>query len=284
MSGRGARVIARTLWASGLTSVARWIVAARGRFVIELHGVPRRVYAEIPPAMRPSLSEADLVKILAWLSRRFHFLSPLEFLETDRPGILLTFDDGFANNHDVVVPLLEKFGAPAIFFVTTQHLGTNGRWLPSAVDAARAGWGEPNEVPSDVARDVFDGMDENQIRACAATGLVTIGAHAVSHPKRTTLDDDELEREITLSKEMMEEVSGVPVDLFAYPFGDADERVARAVAAAGFRAAFVEERLPIEPVYLGIPRVGLHSAMPWYLATKLSGLHDRPLAGAVFSS
>jgi len=37
----------------------------------------------------------------------------------ERPTIALTFDDGFENNLNVVLPLLEKYNAPATFFVTT---------------------------------------------------------------------------------------------------------------------------------------------------------------------
>lgn len=36
----------------------------------------------------------------------------------DRFNICITFDDGFANNFDYVLPLLEKYQAPAAFFVT----------------------------------------------------------------------------------------------------------------------------------------------------------------------
>jgi len=42
--------------------------------------------------------------------------------------VLLTFDDGFRNNADIVSPVLEKYKAPAIFFVSTRHLEP-GRYL-----------------------------------------------------------------------------------------------------------------------------------------------------------
>ncbi len=145
----------------------------------------------------------------------------------------------------------------------------------------RSAWANAEEAPPDIAYDLFDGMSEDQLRACAASGLVTIGAHSVSHPRLTTLADEALETEIVESRATLEAVTGKRVDLFAYPYGDADERVAGAVASAGFRAAFVEQPLPISQAHLAIPRVGIHRPGPPYLAAKLSGLHDRPLRGRV---
>ncbi len=46
----------------------------------------------------------------------------------DRLRILLTFDDGFRNNAEVVAPILRRHGIPAIFFVTSRHTEA-GRYL-----------------------------------------------------------------------------------------------------------------------------------------------------------
>jgi peptidoglycan/xylan/chitin deacetylase (PgdA/CDA1 family) len=274
---RSEKVAAQILWATGVAALARRLLAARGRFVIELHGVPRRRYPELPVGMQPSLAAPDLERVLIWMLRRFRFLSADEFLKSDTPGVLLTFDDGFANNHDVVLPLLEKFRTPAVFFITTQHIGKGGQWLAFVEEAAVAGWGDSSAVPHEAAHDLFDGMDEQQIRACADSGLVTIGAHSVSHPRLTEVDVRQLSSEVGESRAALERMIEGPVDLFAYPFGDVDARVAEAVRDAGYRAAFVEEPWQGLPTHLGIPRIGLHRADPWYLAAKLSGLHDRPI-------
>lgn len=283
MIAHGEKVAAQIFWATGVAALARRLLAARGRFVIELHGVPSRSYSALPTKMRPSLTAPDLERVLTWLSLRFRFLSANEFLESDAPGVLLTFDDGFANNHNVVLPLLVKFEAPAVFFITTQHIGRGGRWLSFVERAAAAGWGDPSAVPREAAHDLFDGMDEEQIRECAANGLVTIGAHSVSHPRMTALGDDGLADEVEGSKAVLEDLTGKVVDLLAYPFGDADDRVAQAVEAAGFRAAFVESPCRIEPAHLAIPRIGIHQCEPWYLASKLSGLHGRPSTGSILA-
>lgn len=71
---------------------------------------------------------------------------------------------------------------------------------------------------------------------------VDIGAHTISHPILTSLDDDSARREITGGKAQLEEILNKPVRLFAYPNGkagkDFDERHVAMVREAGFEAAF----------------------------------------------
>ena len=53
----------------------------------------------------------------------------------------------------------------------------------------------------------------------AQGGLVTIGAHTVSHALLSALPRSDQEREIQSSKIVLEEILGRPVSTFAYPFG-----------------------------------------------------------------
>lgn len=74
---------------------------------------------------------------------------------------------------------------------------------------------------------------------------VTIGAHTVSHPILTSLDDDSARAEIADSKAELEAILGKPVRLFAYPNGkrskDYDDRHVAMVHEAGFDAGFTTE-------------------------------------------
>jgi peptidoglycan/xylan/chitin deacetylase (PgdA/CDA1 family) len=71
---------------------------------------------------------------------------------------------------------------------------------------------------------------------------IEIGAHTVSHPILTSLDDVSAMREISASKRDLEAIIGKPVPLFAYPNGkagkDYDARHVAMVREAGFEAAF----------------------------------------------
>jgi peptidoglycan/xylan/chitin deacetylase (PgdA/CDA1 family) len=50
--------------------------------------------------------------------------------------VALTFDDGYLDNLDLVLPLLEEFSAPATFFLTTASLGAPGRYWWDVLEAA----------------------------------------------------------------------------------------------------------------------------------------------------
>jgi peptidoglycan/xylan/chitin deacetylase (PgdA/CDA1 family) len=50
--------------------------------------------------------------------------------------VALTFDDGYLDNLDVVLPILEEFAAPATFFLTTAALGRPQRYWWDVLEAA----------------------------------------------------------------------------------------------------------------------------------------------------
>jgi peptidoglycan/xylan/chitin deacetylase (PgdA/CDA1 family) len=55
-------------------------------------------------------------------------------------SLLLTFDDGFADNLDYALPLLRKHRAPAVVFISTDVIGRSERlWTEDLLWAARAG-------------------------------------------------------------------------------------------------------------------------------------------------
>lgn len=90
------------------------------------HGVPR--VAERPNALDGKSFERQLV----FLKRHFDLIGPDDLRDgphkTARRRLLLTFDDGMRNQGDVVVPLLRRYRAPALFFVATRHTEP-GRYL-----------------------------------------------------------------------------------------------------------------------------------------------------------
>lgn len=73
----------------------------------------------------------------------------------------------------------------------------------------------------------------NEVKWLAQRLNARIGYHSWSHPDLTTLSDDEAYREICAPQ-----VSGVKFDLFAYPHGRVNDRIADLVRAAGYDDAY----------------------------------------------
>jgi peptidoglycan/xylan/chitin deacetylase (PgdA/CDA1 family) len=83
-------------------------------------------------------------------------------------------------------------------------------------------------------------MRPAQIKRLYDEGM-EIGGHTVNHPILAVLDAQEARAEITGGKHRLEEITGAPVTLFAYPNGKPGEdygpRDVELVKKAGFAAA-----------------------------------------------
>src|SRR5215475_11334813 len=73
-------------------------------------------------------SPDELDEQLAFLRRYFNPIS-LDDLRGLRRGralpknpALVTFDDGYRDNHDIALPILKRYDVPAIFFVATSYI------------------------------------------------------------------------------------------------------------------------------------------------------------------
>jgi peptidoglycan/xylan/chitin deacetylase (PgdA/CDA1 family) len=257
------------------------LLVRNGRFALNLHGVSSRRYPNVATDLQPHHSVEEFRRVLEWLAVRFAFLAVEDFLTTDKPGVLLTFDDGHANNLTNILPLLTEFKAQGLFFVSTQHVMNPRAWLSFTRRDSGHGWGSESNVPDDLARDCYDGLSESQLAELAQSPFAVIGAHTVTHPSLPTCSPDNLRRELIESKQYLQKVSGQTVVLFAYPFGDYNRAVAEAVRDAGYRAAFTVDSIHVGLPQFEIPRVGIYASNPHYLDLKLSGLHRPALHGRV---
>jgi peptidoglycan/xylan/chitin deacetylase (PgdA/CDA1 family) len=74
---------------------------------------------------------------------------------------------------------------------------------------------------------------------------ITFGSHSHTHPVLTESSDDDVLKELTLSKKMIEEATGTIAWAFAYPDGWFDDRLKDLVMRAGYTCAFQTSRRPI---------------------------------------
>ncbi len=95
-----------------------------------------------------------------------------------------------------------------------------------------------------------------------------IGAHTLTHPDLTTLNDKELKEEIEGSKKYLQDLLGKEVTMFCYPKGLYSEKVKQSVLSARFLGARTVKKyvtvFPKDPFEMGTT---LH-VYPWPLRKK----------------
>ncbi|MDR1479445.1 MAG: polysaccharide deacetylase family protein [Planctomycetaceae bacterium] len=111
-------------------------------------------------------------------------------------------------------------------------------------------------------RELYDFLNWGELRLLIKQGI-SIGAHTLSHPILSNLDQVELDNELLESKKCIERELGVGCDVLAYPFGsvnDFSERVIDAARRIGFRLAFTLQDCRNAPVLdaMRIHRICIH--------------------------
>jgi len=102
-------------------------------------------------------------------------------------------------------------------------------------------------------------LSVTELKELASCPHVTIGAHSHCHNILTQLTDEEVRRSVIQSKELLESWTGKPVEGFAYPNGDYDDRVAEIVREAGFKYALATTPRPWKrgDSLFAIPRISV---------------------------
>ena len=107
-----------------------------------------RVLERPDPMIPGEMHAAQFDQALRWIGDQFRVLRPLEACERLAAGTLparaaiISFDDGYRDNHDVALPLLKRHRMPAAFFVATGYLGDGVQFNDRLTEAVRAHRGD----------------------------------------------------------------------------------------------------------------------------------------------
>jgi len=221
-----------------------------------------------------------------------HVLSVSNLLSFVRRGrlparsVAITFDDGYVDNLETVLPLLQRRSFPATVFMTTGYFGKEFWWdslvrlvysvgdvdsISLRLSSTKFEWCrdvvpftqvelvkqlgdfliplssherfsrleelreifsvKPDDPPNTVA------LTESQTKTLASSPLIEIGCHTVSHPMLSRVSISEQRAEIAESKEVLERLTGQPIDGFAFPHRSICETSTQIVRDVGFKYA-----------------------------------------------
>ena len=119
--------------------------------------------------------------------------------------LILTFDDGFLSDFEIVFPILKDKGVKATFFITTENIGLPGY------------------------------LELSHLKEMAKSGM-EIGSHGLTHRYLITMNRVEANQEIQDSKDKLEQKVGTKVTSFA-PVGGHYRKWMKSIAQeAGYRA------------------------------------------------
>lgn len=174
----------------------------------------------------------------------------------------ITFDDGYADNAEVALPILQRHQVSATFFVATGFLNGGRMWNDTVIELVRrapagvidaspiglgvhavdtvgqrqqaiaALIGQLKYLPMDARLDQVNRLVDIAGVALPDTLMMTsaqvnelkrggmdIGGHTVNHPILAKLPAERARAEIAEGKRALEDITGGPIALFAYPNG-----------------------------------------------------------------
>lgn len=187
--------------------------------------VPTIVFHHVSPSIDyyTNTPPETFARQIAWMAREYDFWTVSSALKALANGedpsghVVITFDDGYEDNFEFALPILETHSIAATFFVIAEYAGKTNCW-------------------NDKCGYVASHMNWTQLKQLTNCGH-EIGSHGLSHRLLTGLDaicrNDELQR----SKAIISHELKVEVESFAYPYGLTDKELCE-IAAQWYTTAF----------------------------------------------
>jgi len=155
------------------------------------------------------------LKKQGWHTLLFRDLHNVSFLP--EKTIVLTFDDGYADNYEGAFLALAENDMKATWFITTDCIGKHAHWM-----------GPPSTQTQMLTAQQLVQMEKEGME---------IGSHTCSHPDLTTLSYQQQRNEMIQSKQILESLIHGKISSFAYPYGRYNDASIAAATDADYQLA-----------------------------------------------
>ena len=222
---------------------------------------------DIPPEQR-----SNFKKQIQSIARTWTFISPSEFTKSQEAGepingrkVMMTFDDGFHSNRWVAEAVLDPLGIKALFFIPSDFIDITDVAAQKSFIANKVFGGmiKLEQVPKHARP-----MTWGDLKALVAAGH-EMGSHTCSHTRLSDITSrQQLEHEVIDSKARLEQMLGMAVTHFAFPFGNLKSINPEALSLARKHYQFV---------YSGIRGPNTHATPHWAVRRDSMQPNDTPL-------
>ncbi|MFH1245578.1 MAG: polysaccharide deacetylase family protein [Candidatus Omnitrophota bacterium] len=204
-----------------------------------------------------SVSPESFRRQVEFLHRnKYNVISLAEFVSAaynkeklPRKSVVITFDDGYEDNFTCAYPVLRAYHIPATIFVIVNSIGEKG-YLSYA-----------------------------QIKEMLDSGIIDIGSHTLEGDYLPGKSREHIEREIGLSKKILEARLNRKIDFLCYPIGGFTPQMQDIVRKNGYIAACTTNRGIKKTCFnddiFALKRIKIKdSSNPLVLWAKLSGYYN----------
>lgn len=139
--------------------------------------------------------------------------------DRDKKWIMITFDDGYKDNVENALPILNKYNFKSTIYIL------------DGIEYNR--WDTDNKKNPEKR---FSLMDKEDLKKILNSGF-ELGGHTSTHPRLNRVPLDRSQKEIFGSKERIEKGLGIKLKSFAYPYGGLNEEVKELVKEVGYEFA-----------------------------------------------
>jgi len=193
-------------------------------------------------------------RTFTYLLKKYHIIDLNTFIKASenknskllpRKALIITFDDGFLRNFDLL-PIIQKYQIPVTIFICAGFINTNRQlWfifnrkkLPgiSFKDTpngerlkilVQAGFIQTDESgqPQVLSKDHINNMK----------AYVNFQSHTMFHPFLPMCEDEEVKTELNRSRDILENAYHLIINAIAYPFGHYSEKIIEFARGAGYK-------------------------------------------------